>query len=83
MNLSLKGKVLIPTLILILIGTISTATVSLINSKNMLSQTIIEQLNQNAGSTLEYIESWVSNRNQDIILWSGDSSIVQGVAFAS
>ena len=83
MNLSLKGKVLIPTLILILIGTISTATVSLINSRNMLSQTIIEQLNQNAGSTLEYIESWVSNRNQDIILWSGDSSIVQGVAFAS
>ena len=69
MNLSLKGKVLIPTLILILIGTISTATVSLINSRNMLSQTIIEQLNQNAGSTMEYIESWVSNRNQDIILW--------------
>ncbi len=49
MNISLKGKVLIPTLILILIGTISTATVSIINSKNMLSQNIIEQLNQNVG----------------------------------
>jgi methyl-accepting chemotaxis protein len=82
MNISLKGKVLIPTLILILIGTISTATVSIINSKNMLSQNIIEQLNQNVGSTLGHIESWLDNRNQDIILWSGDVSIVQGVIMA-
>lgn len=82
MNLSLKGKVLIPCLILILTGTLSTALVSLFNSQKMMKKTITEQLNQNAGSTLEFIESWVYNRNQDIMLWSGDSSIVQGVGMS-
>jgi len=82
MKLSLKGKVLIPCLILILIGTLSTALVSLFNSQKMMNRTLTEQLNQNAGSTLDFIESWVYNRNQDIMLWSGDSSIVQGVSMS-
>ena len=70
MKIGLREKFLLPTLLLILFGTASTAIVSYVNSSNTLGRTIEAQLQQSAGSILEYITSWVEARKQDILLLS-------------
>lgn len=82
MKTGLREKFLIPTLLLILMGTSLTATVSFINSQRTLRAQIHAQLRQNAQSTLEYIVSWVENRRQDIMLWAQQSTIGQAVSTA-
>lgn len=80
MKIGLREKFLVPTLVLILMGTSLTATVSFFNSKATLRNQIDGQLQQNARSTLEYIVSWVDNRKQDIILWSQQTTIATVVS---
>jgi hypothetical protein len=75
MKIGLKGKLLIPALSLVLAGTLATAFLSFLNSKNMLDKLVTKQLEQIASSTLEYTTSWVENRRQDVILWSSNSNI--------
>lgn len=75
MKIGLKGKLLIPALSLVLAGTLATAFLSFLNSKNMLDKLLTEQLEQIASTTLEYTSSWVENRRQDVILWSSNSNI--------
>lgn len=82
MKTGLREKFLLPTLLLILMGTSLTASVSFFNSKRTLTTQINAQLQQNARSTLEYIVSWVENRKQDIILWAQQSTIIQAVSTA-
>jgi len=82
MKTGLREKFLIPTLLLILMGTSLTATISFFNSKRTLRSQINAQLQQNAQSTLEYIVSWVENRKQDIILWAQQSTITQAINMA-
>jgi methyl-accepting chemotaxis protein len=75
MKIGLKGKLLIPALSLVLAGTLATAFLSFLSSKNMLDQLLTKQLEQTASTTLEYTTSWVENRRQDVILWSSNSNI--------
>ncbi len=82
MKAGLREKFLIPTLILILAGTLTTALVSFLNSRNMMRDSIFGQLQQNAGSTLDYIVSWVENRKQDVALWSKQSSLSEAIQFS-
>ncbi len=79
MKIGLREKFLFPTLILVLIGTMSTAVVSFINSKKMMEESITSQLSQNAFSTVEYIVTWVDNRKQDTLLWSQQGNISQAI----
>ncbi|MCP4714534.1 MAG: methyl-accepting chemotaxis protein [Deltaproteobacteria bacterium] len=82
MKIGLRGKFLVPTLLLILAGTLSTALISFLNSRNMMEHAIEGQLEENSRSTHEFIVSWIDNRKQDIVLWSQGSSIVQCVGLA-
>ena len=75
MKIGLKGKLLIPALSLFLAGTLATAFLSFLSSKNMLDKLVTKQLEQIASSTLEYTTSWVENKRQDVILWSSNSNI--------
>ena len=75
MKAGLREKFLIPTLVLIFAGTLTTALISFSNSRNMMTSSIFGQLQQNAGSTLDYIVSWVENRKQDVVLWSKQNNI--------
>ncbi len=79
MKLGLREKFLVPTLMLVLAGTLSTALISFYYSKNMLEDLMVGQLEQNSKSTLDYIVSWVDNRKKDITLWSQHTNMVQGI----
>ncbi len=77
MTVGIRGKFLVPTLVLIFLGTSLTATISFINSRKTIKQSTIEQMQQNAASTLEYITSWIENRKQDVLLWSQQAALIQ------
>jgi len=82
MKIGLREKFLVPTLLLVLAGTLSTGLISLANSKKMLEQTIVEQLRQNTTSISDYIASWVENRKNDVQLWSSQSNIVDAIGMS-
>jgi len=63
MKIGLRGKLLIPVLSLVLAGTLATAFLSFLNSKNMLDKLLTKQLEQIASSTLEYTTSWVEGNS--------------------
>ncbi len=82
MKLGIREKFLFPTMLLIFAGTSLTAGISHFNSSNTIINATIEQLQQNVGSTHEYIVSWVDNRKQDVVLWSNQSSLITAVDLA-
>lgn len=83
MKAGLREKFLVPTLLLVLAGTLSTGLISLANSKNMLEKTIVEQLKQNTMSISDYVGSWVENRKNDVLLWSAQSNIMTAIGMSS
>jgi len=71
MKLSLKNKILIPILGLIILGMGISTVVSYFQSKNALETELDNQLVQITESTVRFLGSWISDRQLDIATWSG------------
>ena len=77
-----KGQFLLVCLILVVLGSVSTSLTSYIISERMMKRNITEQLNHNRDTTIDYIQSWIESRKGDMMLWSGSSSITNGLYYA-
>ena len=47
-----------------------------------MKRSITEQLNHNRDTTIDYIQSWIESRKGDMMLWSGSSSLTNGLYYA-
>jgi len=70
MNLSLKNKFLIPSVLLIVIGMGISGIVGYYKSRQALKSSANEQLTQLATSTVKFLDAWMYDRKQDIDTWS-------------
>ncbi|MCF8028983.1 MAG: methyl-accepting chemotaxis protein [Desulfobacteraceae bacterium] len=73
MNLSLKNKILIPILLLIIIGMGVSTTVSYFQSRGALEKELHQQVNQISESTVDFLTAWIHDRKVDIRNWSGQN----------
>jgi len=69
-NFSLKNKILLPVLLLIVVGMGTATAVSYFQSRNTVEAEINRQLTQTAHNTVESLNSWVFDRQLDIDTWS-------------
>ena len=77
-----KGQFLLVCLALVILGSVSTSLTSYIIAQRMMKRNITEQLKHNRDTTIDYIQSWIEGRKGDMMLWSGSSSITNGLYYA-
>ena len=70
MRLNFKQKFIVPTLIIIVIGMVSSTVVSYSKSKSALKSSISEQINGIAQATAAQMNAWVEDRVRDVETWS-------------
>ncbi|MDM8523644.1 methyl-accepting chemotaxis protein [Desulfococcaceae bacterium HSG8] len=70
MKLSLRNRFLIPTIVLILMGTGISSAISHFKSRNALIEAMTAQVRQLADSTAQSVSSWVRDRKLDVKSWS-------------
>ena len=74
MNTSIKNKILIPTLTLMIIGLGVLALVSYTKSKNALQTVIYDQIHQTTDATAKVMMTWSRDRELDLKTWSHDKT---------
>ena len=72
MKLSLRNKLLMPTIALIVIGSAISTFVSYLNSKNAIEDMASAQISQLADSTASNITSWINGVKLNVGSWSED-----------
>jgi methyl-accepting chemotaxis protein len=70
MQLGLRTKFLIPTVLLVALGMTLSMTISYINSRNALDRAIKQQIIQIADSTMIRLNSWAEKTQLDLSNWS-------------
>ncbi|MCF8037881.1 MAG: Cache 3/Cache 2 fusion domain-containing protein [Desulfohalobiaceae bacterium] len=70
MKLSLKNKILMPVLLLIILGMGISTAVSYYQSKATLEKEIKDELEQKSASTVKILSTWISDRTMDVSTWS-------------
>ena len=71
MRLNFKQKIVLPVFILLVFGLGSLGFISASKAKRALKDSIVDRIIHISGSTISAMDSWVEDRNQDIITWSG------------
>ncbi|MCP3940205.1 MAG: methyl-accepting chemotaxis protein [Desulfobacteraceae bacterium] len=74
MKLTLKQKLIIPTVIMILIGMGTLSVVSFIQSKNALQNSIIGQLENRTDATAAMLASWMAERRLNVESWTREKT---------
>lgn len=70
--MNIRNKFLLPTLLLIIVGMGVSATISYVKSKNALSASLLDNIQQRADSTATSLESWIRDRQLDLKSWSSE-----------
>ena len=70
LNLNIRNKFLVPTIVLIVLGMGVSASISYIKAKNALSASLMDNIEQRASSTATSLESWIRDRQLDLKSWS-------------
>ncbi|MGD9009828.1 MAG: hypothetical protein PVG41_18020, partial [Desulfobacteraceae bacterium] len=76
-KLNVRNKFLLPTILLIIVGMGISATISYVKSKNALSASLLDNIQQRAGSTAKSLESWIRDRRLDLKSWSSEEIYVK------
>ena len=71
-KMNIRNKFLLPTILLIVVGMGVSATISYVKSKNALSASLLDNIQQRAGSTATSLESWIRDRQLDLKSWSSE-----------
>ena len=71
-KMNIRNKFLLPTLLLIIVGMGVSATISYVKSKNALSASLLDNIQQRADSTATSLESWIRDRQLDLKSWSSE-----------
>jgi methyl-accepting chemotaxis protein len=67
---SLKTKLLLPTLVMLIAGTAASVGISHLNTGKALSRALTETLNQNSTLTTGQISSWLKDQKLNVSSWS-------------
>jgi methyl-accepting chemotaxis protein len=70
MNLSLRNKILVPTLAIIALSSAILSGVSYYSSKNTLENTLEQQIEQISHSTIQEVEYWIASLQRSLVTWS-------------
>src|SRR3989339_962417 len=77
MRLKLRGKFLLPTIILVVLGMGVSAVVSYVNVSKAMEEAVVGRIDQIAGSTTELIAAWNGERFREIGYWSKNEVLVR------
>jgi methyl-accepting chemotaxis protein len=69
-KMNIRNKFMIPTILLIILGMGVSATISYIKSKKALSDALLDNIEQRAGSAATNLQSWLKDRQLDLKSWS-------------
>ncbi len=70
MQLSIKNKFLIPTIVLIIFGMGLSTAISYFKAKSAIKKVITDQMHQEADSVVVFFNEWLFNRQLDMANWS-------------
>jgi methyl-accepting chemotaxis protein len=79
MKLSLRNKILLPVLALIVLGMGISTIVSYVQAKKTVEAELNRQLEQITQSTLTSLSSWVGDRSLDVSNWAGEGLYVKAM----
>jgi methyl-accepting chemotaxis protein len=79
MRLKLRGKFLLPTIILVVLGMGVSAVVSYVNAADALEKAVVERIEQLAESTSVRISAWKSERLREVGNWAALEVLVRCV----
>ncbi len=75
--MNIRNKFLMPTIALIILGMGVAASVSYVKSKNALSASLFDTIQQRAVSTASSLGSWIRDRKLDLKSWSSEEIYVK------
>ncbi len=67
---TIKGKILIPIIGLIVLGMGLTSFISYFRASEALEDVLVQNLQQHSGSTAKILKSWIKDRKLDLATWS-------------
>jgi methyl-accepting chemotaxis protein len=70
MKLSLRGKFLIPVLLLMVLGMGGASLLSFLNTRSSLEQMAIDQVSSLSSSNVRLLGSWMEDRIHDVKVWT-------------
>ncbi len=79
MRISLRNKILIPTVLLILFGMGTAAVISYISFSNTLTETRVQDLKQTSGMIARMLDDWFRDRQLDVQSWSQQKMYLHAV----
>ena len=79
MNLSLKNKILLPVLALIIAGMGISTAVSYFQARDTVENELNKELTQITQSAVNALATWISDRRMDISNWSGEEIYVKAM----
>jgi methyl-accepting chemotaxis protein len=67
---SIKSKILIPTIVLIVVGMGLSSTISYVSSSSALEESLVENIHNRSESAKSILQSWIRDRKLDVANWS-------------
>ena len=70
---SLRAKLLLPTIVLLIAGSVATVSISYMNTGKAVRKALTDTLRQNSGLTADQVSSWLGDQKLNMASWSGQS----------
>ena len=80
MQLNIRRKFLIPTVLLVVIGLGITTTVTYTKARTALSNAIDSEMNQVVKATLANLNSWIERNRRDLAAWSNEEVLIRALS---
>ncbi len=77
MNISIKNKILVPAILIIIVGMAVASTTSYFKAKNALEYDSKAQLESSVDSVSKFLDTWLVERKLNIQNWSKQKDIIQ------
>ncbi len=71
-QMNIRNKFLLPTILLIIIGMGGAAAISYVKSKNALTDALLHNIEQQSGSVVTILQAWIKDRKLDLKSWSSE-----------
>ena len=78
--MNIRNKFLWPTILLIVVGLGTSATISYIKSKNALTTALLDNIEQRADTTSTALQSWIRDRQLDLKSWSHEDVYIKATS---
>jgi methyl-accepting chemotaxis protein len=79
LKMNIRNKFLIPTILLIIIGSGFVSVISYVKSQNALKEAVLDNIQQRTESTARTLQTWIKDRTLDLTSWCHEEVYAKAV----